>query len=160
MPLGTLKAQILYYTKEEIAERKINKLHSDLGFVAKNDKTFVKIETLFWLEELLGIKRFAIQDINIGEDKMQGIKDKLLENINKVMMFREDLMSKKRLTERTTNNINKIQHNDQLQEFVSRNFYNTYGKIISYDVYKSNISRYKNFEIYDAQSKLHKLLKK
>ena len=125
-----------------------------IGFLVKDNKIINKIKVLFWLEELIGMKRFEINEID-KIDSLDCIKNSLLADIDKIIILFEGIESKKKLINRMINKINDINYNDQLQKFVS-DCYNSLGDIISYDTKKiklvinnkvSSRVRYNNFKV-------------
>jgi len=82
----------------------------------KDNVIFNQINTLFWIEELLNIKRYDVNNIdkNINIDF---IKKQLLNNVNKFTFFYVYEQSKNKTINRITNIINKIFTYNKLQKF-------------------------------------------
>jgi len=134
----------LYMKKNDYEKTKIDLINKDIPKIACYNDLIHKIDGLYYLEKVLKIKRFDINSIdeNINIEKTKKI---LLKNIDKLYVFNDITLGKKTKEKRITAKINKILYYDQLQKFMT-DCYNTFGKIIKYNIIKNNKrSTYNNF---------------
>ena len=108
----------------------------------KDNVIFNQINTLFWIEELLNIKRYDVNNIdkNINIDF---IKKQFLNNLNKFICFYVYQQSKNKTINRITNIINKINTYNKLQKF-----YVDLIHVISPDIFNITIIRKEFYLIY------------
>jgi hypothetical protein len=84
---------------------------SSISHVELFDQFIKKITNLFWLESLLNIKRFEVQ--NIIASNLDNIKNILLNNIDKLIVFYKN-------NNDIVTNINNIKNIHHLQELIKR----------------------------------------
>jgi hypothetical protein len=114
----------------------------ELSIIHKDNKLISKIDLIFWLENLLKIKRYDINSINI--DDVKPIKKVLLEKINSLILLSDGVKSKNGLIKLYQTKINKIETNDNIKSFIADS-YNSFGDII---LVKHKYSRIKGTKHY------------
>jgi len=108
--------KILDLSKNDFLLKNIKINSQEFPEIMKDNVIFNQINTLFWIEELLNIKRYDVNNIdkNINIDF---IKKELLNNVNKFTFFYVYEQSKNKTINRITNIINKIFTYNKLQKF-------------------------------------------
>lgn len=81
------------------------------------------------MEEIVGIKRFDVEAIEEG--KLEDIKNKLLNSLDKLTCFGYENNSDNKNKAAIKKAIEKIQYIDQLKKFVA-DIYNTFNNFINY----------------------------
>lgn len=149
-----LNKKYLDLTKEDLEITQIKCGNKELTRIANTTQIFTKINTLFWLEELVGIKRYKIDDIN-KQNELDKIKDELRKNWKMISQLDDYVQSSNKAEIALTKKINKIVSNNLLQKFVA-DCYNKLGDIIKYTVMKKwiiinkkthKITTYNNFHV-------------
>lgn len=134
-----INKQYLDMTCEEyiIWEKKI--IENDIPQFVKDNKIVNKMKTIKWLEEILKIKRYHVNDI-ICDDIIK-IKQTLFDNIDNLILLREGSMDKKRLKTITLSVLCKIDSTIKLQKYVA-DCYNTFvDDIINISVERKKINK-------------------
>ena len=134
--------QLLNMNKDKYNLKKIQINKYECLFITK---ILRKIDVLYEIEDILEIKRYAVNDIY---DKKLNIYTKKLLDINdKLYIFGNDTHSKKKNISIMNKRIDKIERIDQLQKLIT-DFYNTLGDIIKFNKKISkNITHYYDFVI-------------
>lgn len=108
--------KFLILSKEEFDKKIIEIKNNDLETI-KHDELIDKINTCFWFEGILNIKRFDINEIKIVD--LENIKNVFIENIDKFyLIFKNTSTKSKNLTyiKKTINDINSL---NLFQKFVA-----------------------------------------
>ena len=114
--INYIKKKLLDLSKEDF-EKKILKINNeDLPEVMKDNVIFKQIDTLFWIENNLGIKRYEVNKID-SKINIKNIKKIFLDNIDKFFFIFNDGRSKKYVEKRINKNISKIETHNRLQKF-------------------------------------------
>ena len=115
------------FTEYNIIRHKI--ISNDIPQLGLDNRLIYKIDMLYDIEELLEIKRYALNDIN-KKNLNKYIKN-LLDINNKLHIFGNETNSIKKNINMIKKRIEKIERIDQLQKLLA-DFYNTLGNIIEY----------------------------
>jgi len=99
----------------------------ELSIVHKDNKLINKIDLIFWLENLLKIKRYDINSINISD--VEPVKKALIEKLDSLILLSDGIKSKSGLNKLYQTKINKIETNDNIKSFIA-DCYNSFGDII------------------------------
>ena len=94
----------------------------------KDNLSIKKIKIIYWLEQLFGINRYEIDNININY--IQIAKNELLEKVNELILLSDGISSKFRILSQYQTKINKINSNDRIKSFMA-DCYNMLGDIIT-----------------------------
>jgi hypothetical protein len=76
-----------------------------------------KINTCFWFENILKIKRFDVNNININN--LENIKKIFIKEIEKFYIIFKNFESEKKTTNKIKNKINSIDKINLLQKFIA-----------------------------------------
>ena len=106
----------LVLDKTQFDKKVIELKNKDLEII-KHDKLIDKINTCFWFEEILNIKRFNVNDIN--DINIENIKKFFLKDYNKFIPIFANSESVKKTTDKIKNKINSIDKNNSLQKFIA-----------------------------------------
>ena len=112
---------------DEFNKLKSSNDKNEIGIIQKDNKLIKKIELIFWLEQLVGIKRYDINGINVNNITL--VKNKLLEKVNELILLSDGINSKARLIKYCKNKINKIEDNSGIKSMIADS-YNSFGNII------------------------------
>lgn len=131
-----INKKILDLSKNDFLLKNIKINSQEFPEIMKDNVIFNQINTLFWIEELLNIKRYDVNNIdkNINIDF---IKKQFLNNLNKFICFYVYEQSKNKTINRITNIINKINTYNKLQKF-----YVDLIHVISPDIFNITIKKY------------------
>lgn len=98
-------------------DKKVIELKNKDLEVIEPDELINKINTCFWFEEILNIKRFNINDIK--DVDVENIKNIFLKNYKKFIPIFANAESEKKTTEKIKNKINFIDKINLLQKFIA-----------------------------------------
>jgi hypothetical protein len=102
--------------KTKFDKKVIDIKNKDLEII-NHDELIDKINTCFWFEEILNIKRFNINDIK--DIDIENIKKIFLKDYKKFIPIFAYAESEKKTIERIKNKINSIDKNNLLQKFIA-----------------------------------------
>ena len=108
--------KLLVLSKYDFDKKVIELKNNDLPII-KSDDLIDKINTCFWFEEILNIKRFNVNDIKYVD--VNYIKKIFIKNIKKFIPIFSDAESEKKRTDIINNKINSIDENNLLQKFIA-----------------------------------------
>ncbi len=106
----------LVLSKSDFDKKVIELKNNDLPTI-KPDELIDKINTCFWFEELLNIKRFDVS--NIKDINLENIKKIFIKDYKKFLPIFKNLESDKKTTDKIKNKINSIEKNNLLQKFIA-----------------------------------------
>jgi hypothetical protein len=106
----------LVLSKDQFDKKIIENKNNDLE-IMESDELIDKINTCFWFEELLKIKRFNVNDIK--DIDVENIKKIFLKNFKKFLPIFKNSESEKKTTNKIKNKINYIDKNNLLQKFIA-----------------------------------------
>ena len=111
-----INKKILDLSKNDFLLKNIKINSQEFPEIMKDNVIFNQINTLFWFEDFIQIKRYDVNNIdkNINIDF---IKKQFLNNLNKFICFYVYEQSKNKTINRITNIINKINTYNKLQKF-------------------------------------------
>jgi hypothetical protein len=137
--------KIMDLSQNEFDKYIIDKNNKDLLSVIKSNEFNVKIKTLFWIENLLNIKRYDVNNIkcvNLDEIKM-----KLTEKIDDLYIIFKLAESKSKTRTRIKNRIISIDNFNLMQKFIAEcyNFICNDIIIITYHKGRDNKLSYYTF---------------
>jgi hypothetical protein len=112
---------------DEFNKFKLSKDKEEIGIIQKDSKLIKKIELIFWIEKLVGNKRYDIDRIQVND--VESVKNKLMEKINELILLSDGIKSKNGLIKLYQNKINKLDDNDGIKSFIA-DCYNSFGEII------------------------------
>lgn len=112
---------------DEFNKFKSSKDKNEIGIIQKDSKLIKKIELIFWIEKLVGNKRYDIDRIQVND--VEVVKNKLMEKINELILLSDGIKSKNGLIKLYQNKINKLEDNDGIKSFIA-DCYNSFGEII------------------------------
>jgi len=107
----------LSLSKEEFDKKIIETNNKDMLTIIKNDDMINKINTCFWFEKYLNIKRFAINDIQTNN--LEDIKNTFNKNINNFYWIFKNRESKSKTIKSIKNKIDLINKLNNLQKFIA-----------------------------------------
>ena len=102
--------------KTQFDKKVIELKNKDLEII-KPDELIDKINTCFWFEGILNIKRFNVNDIK--DIDIENIKKIFLKDYNKFIPIFANAESVKKTTDKIKNKINSIDKNNSLQKFIA-----------------------------------------
>jgi len=126
-------------SKSDFDKKVIELKNNDLS-VIKPDELIDKINTCFWFEGILNIKRFNVNDIK--DVDIENIKKIFLKDYKKFITIFKNLESEKKTTDKIKNKINSIEKINLLQKFIAdcyNHICNESIKIISYKIYNKKV---------------------
>ena len=135
----------LVLSKSDFDKKVIEFKNNDLPII-KQDQLIDKINTCFWFEELLYIKRFDVSSIK--EIDVENIKKIFLKNHKKFLPIFKNLESDKKTTDKIKNKINSIQKINLLQKFVADCYNQICHDIIKVEYKRTNIDTHKKSSYY------------
>lgn len=106
----------LVLDKIQFDKKVIELKNKDLEII-KPDELIDKINTCFWFEGILNIKRFNVNDIK--DIDIENIKKIFLKDYNKFIPIFVNAESVKKTTDKIKNKINSIDKNNSLQKFIA-----------------------------------------
>jgi hypothetical protein len=106
----------LILSKSDFDKKVIELKNNDLP-VIKHDELIDKINTCFWFEDLLNIKRFNVNDIK--DVDIENIKKIFLKEHKKFLPIFKNLESDKKTSDKIINKINSIKKINLLQKFIA-----------------------------------------
>ena len=125
-------------SKEQFDKKIIEIKNNELETI-NPDELFNKINTCFWFENILKIKRFDVNNINL--DNLDNIKNIFIKEINKFYFIFENTMKKSENIKSIKKNINEICNLNLLQKFIAE----CYNYICDDSIkIKSKTKKYKN----------------
>ena len=125
--------------KTQFDKKVIELKNKDLEII-KHDELIDKINTCFWFEELLNIKRFNVNDIK--DVDIENIKKIFLKEHKKFIPIFKNLESDKKVIEKIKNKINSIEKINLLQKFIAYCYNmicNEYIKIKRKEIYINKV---------------------
>lgn len=108
--------KFLILSKIEFDKKVIELKNNDLEII-EPDELINKINTCFWFEELLNIKRFDINDIK--DINLENIKKIFIKEIKKIIPIFANSESERKTKEKIKNKINSIDKINLLQKFIA-----------------------------------------
>jgi len=124
------------FEKDEFQDYCKKVYKKELDEVFMNQKLLNQINALFNLEDLIGIKRYCIDDLPENLDEIELIKNELGDNLDKIYGLYKDnnygTVSYKRYVEREKKRINNIEYINDLVIYVVDS-YNSISKIFTYE---------------------------
>ncbi len=139
--LNWLNHKYLLLSKSEFEKKVIEINNNEFCQIVKEDDIINKVNSCFWLEELLKIKRFDID--NIVCDDVGGIKIILNKSIDKLFPIFKNNESKEKTIKSINHKIESIINTNYLQKFMVE----CYNNII-YDCFKVTKRSIYNKKIY------------
>lgn len=133
---GFVNKQYLDMDKETFDKTCIKMCNNDIPIVGKKNSLAGKINGLFWLEGLLGIKRYDINGIK-KDIVLEDVKSSLEKDIRKLYHLFGEERSKSYANKRIKGLIDDINSYNRLQKFVA-DAYNCFGNIVFYTKKKGN----------------------
>lgn len=115
--------------KDEFEKFIANMAKVDLAYIQKDNKLINKIKILFKIEELINFERFKLRKIKPNDEELKKIKENLLKMNDEIIIFFQGLKSKKCLSIKIKNQINKINCPNKLAKWIA-NLYNSFGNVI------------------------------
>lgn len=106
----------LVLDKTQFDKKIIELKNKDLEII-KPDELIDKINTCFWFEQILNIKRFNVNDIK--DIDIENIKKIFLKDYKKFITLFANAESEKKTTDKIKNKINSIDKNNLLQKFIA-----------------------------------------
>jgi hypothetical protein len=135
----------LILSREEFDKKTIEINNKDFKFI-KPDEIIDKINTCFWFENLLKIKRFDVN--NIKDIDLENIKKILNKEVNKFYCIFKNKESEGKTIKSIKNKINSIDKLNLLQKFIAdcyNQIYNDSINIISKKIYIKKVYVYTEF---------------
>lgn len=134
----------LVLSKSDFDKKVIELKNNDLEII-KPDELIDKINTCFWFEQILNIKRFNINDIKVVN--IENIKNIFIKDYKKFITIFANAESAKKTTDKIKNKINSIDKNNLLQKFIADCYNQICCDIIKVECKKIYIKRiYKGVE--------------
>jgi hypothetical protein len=128
----------LVLSKSDFDKKVIELKNNDLS-VIKPDELIDKINTCFWFEEILNIKRFNINDIK--DVNLENIKKIFIKEHKKFLPIFKNLESDKKTSDKIINKINSIDKNNLLLKFIAECYNHICYDIIKVEFKKIYIKR-------------------
>lgn len=117
------KGELNYYFRELLETKIINNIED-------------KIKSLYWLEDLLNIKRFSIEDIKIDNFRCKNIEDfinNLKNNFDKITILLDYYASSKRIYILVNEKIESCKTEEGIKLMMTQ-IYNKFNDFINYDI--------------------------
>lgn len=162
---GCIRSLPLYYNKEAILKNQISEFEKGLAFIDKDDKVYIRIKLLKWIEDYFIINRFEVNKIYVTKEGASLFVTELKKLTNLLpAIINYQVTSLKRLDTRTSKKLDHLISEDKIRKFVA-DIYNMFDKIVSYNVkynqiwideIKVNTTSYENFAINNITLNYHK----
>mgnify|MGYP000156143898 CR=1 FL=1 len=150
------RGRFLFMDSKEIELLNFKRKKKDLRMINAKKGDFKRMEQIEFLEDMFKIKRFDIN--NIKYRKLKAVKNKLIKNIPKLIIFFEGDASTKRLKDNMSSRINSIKEDYQLKKWLA-DIYNSYDRFITYKIIKKeNNNVFEGFKISSKKKLLYETL--
>jgi hypothetical protein len=134
-----LYMKYLNLSKDEFNKKTIEINNSDIVQMVKDDDLINKINTCFWLEELIGFSRFDIDKIKY--DNIDGIKKILLKNTEKLYVIYKNNNCANKTIKSIKYKINSIINENYLQKFVAEVYNNVIDELFTIESKQYKINK-------------------
>lgn len=132
-----INSLMLFKTKEQLICQKLFNYKTDIKILNQDDKKYIKAFALLKIEQIVGInvegtgiKRFEVDKIK-DDINLTDVKNKLLDLINDLALFYDNLNDNKKSIAIIKKRLTNIKYVDQLKLFYTE-IYNTYDNFIIY----------------------------
>ncbi len=149
--INWLNKKYLDMEKEQFEKKVIEINNNEFKQIINTDEIISKINSCFWLEDLLKIKRYQIEDIVC--DDIDGIKKLLNKNIDKLFDIFKNNESKEKTIKSIEYKIKSIKNNNYLQKFIVECYNNIIEDIFIINKKKIYLSRYETITEYSIKIK-------
>jgi hypothetical protein len=151
-----IRSIMLYYTKEVIDQKELNKYARNFSFIEKSVTYFNILGAIEWLEKEFKFDRFKIADFKIQTKDISVMTNKMIEGIDHLQWICNENTVRKR-KDIIGRRIKKLNSSGEIKKFIV-DIINKYDDFYSYDtkrVTKKRVRVYVNFKFNDTAVTKH-----